>query len=133
MSAFMVDREHIAYLVTAASRLGLTASTEAKTEIVGQMLWDENRYSIEYRYPDCLKTGNYPGPIGETFVYEKHHASRKPFDPVQVLKACGCYVYQSCEHPGWPASEARKFVERLRVRAIRALPGYDEMQWEITC
>ncbi len=83
MSAFMVDREHIAYLVTAASRMGLQANPE-----VGQMLWNENRYSVEHRYPDCLETGGYPGPIGETFVYDEHHASREPIDPVQVLAGC---------------------------------------------
>ncbi len=121
MSAFMVDREHIAYLVTAASKLGLTTSPEAKTK-VGQMLWNENRYSVEHRYPDCLETGNYPGPIGETFVYEKHRASRKPINPVQALKACHGYEYQSCEHPGWPASEARAFIDKLRARAIPGSP-----------
>jgi hypothetical protein len=35
------------------------------------------------------------------------------FDPVQVLKSCDCYEYQSCEHDGWEDSEAR--TDRLSI------------------
>ena len=52
-------------------------------------------------------------------------------DPVQVLKAIDCLEYQSCDHPGWKDSEARKFLEALRAKATSQLPGYHEAQWVV--
>ena len=46
-------------------------------------------------------------------------------DPVVVLKAIACLEYQSCEHPDWPTSRARRFCEELRDRCIDRLPGYE--------
>jgi hypothetical protein len=84
VSAFMVTRKHIGYLVDASMsyqfnhgpgcywahngavhRLNVGDSQRA-TE-VGQMLWDENRKSIEYRYPDTRQDfSNAPGPCDES-------------------------------------------------------------------
>jgi hypothetical protein len=41
-------------------------------------------------------------------------------------------AYQSCEHPGWEESEARKFCQQLTEGAIARLPGYEAAAWEIT-
>jgi hypothetical protein len=134
MSAFVVGREHIAYLVAAATQggrgvghCGLIPFEDSSK--VGQMLWDENIASVRYRYPDC--TDELPGPIGETFEYSHRYQHRR-CDPVQTLKAISCLEYQSCEHPGWEDSEARKFCERLRHHAIGQLAGYEEASWEIS-
>jgi len=48
---------------------------------------------------------------------------------VQVLKSIDCLDYQSCEHPGWAASEAKAFIDRLQSAAIHALPGYEAAIW----
>ena len=46
-------------------------------------------------------------------------------------KAIDCYEYQSCEHAGWPRSEARALCAALRHRLIGELPGYDAAPWGI--
>lgn len=132
MSAFMVSKRHIDYLITAGldfangygplrwgkdHRRELTRETASET---GAILWAENRASVNYRY-DENKAANpyeysrYPGRI----------------DPVQVLKAISCLEYQSCEHPEWEASEAKSFCEALRRRTIGFLPGFEDAAWEI--
>ena len=98
MSAYVVDQQHIRFLVNAAKwtcnaggggfdfrwvwnlRRNLegggsyehdtirTFSNNKKLSEVGQMLWDENIASVLYRYPGCTRE-KMPGLIGETFVY----------------------------------------------------------------
>ena len=87
MSAYMVDRDHVVYLVEASIshalargdsgymvwrgasgaprsenycelRCGATGEEEAK---VGNMLWRANEQSIIARYPDCKGPADYPG------------------------------------------------------------------------
>jgi hypothetical protein len=150
MSAFIVDRKHIRYLVEAASRFpshriqggrlvwydgevrhDLKLGDHEGQERMGQVLWTENIRSVSYRYQDdTLNT--LPGPIGESYVYGKHHSF--PFvdvKAVQTLKACDCYEYQSCEHPEWETSEAKSIIDAIRKVAIHALPGYEDAKWEI--
>ena len=149
MSAFIVSREHIHYLVEAARTLpsrnlqggtlhwyfgresrNLRAGECEKELELGQTLWDENIRSVLACYQgETRKTA--PGPVGESFVYDKHSYSIRCVDPVQVLKACDGYTYQSCEHEGWEFSEAHAIIEAIRHAAIHALPGYDEAQWSL--
>ncbi len=51
--------------------------------------------------------------------------------PVEIIKACDCYDYQSCETPDWKDTEAYAIMQMLRKRAIYSLPGYEEAAWEI--
>jgi hypothetical protein len=86
---------------------------------------------VSHRYPN-ESSATLPGPIGESFVIESHHMSQAVWpeiDPVQVIKACDCYEYQSCEHDGWADSEACRFITSLRKGAAHALPGYDGADW----
>jgi hypothetical protein len=142
MSAYMVDSHHIHYLLTAAMSRHLNKRPQdglewlrcsgecdmlhqgdhAKATKVGQMLWDENRKSIECRYPDD------PDMPDNDWTYE-FRPWQGEIDPVQVIKACHCYSYQASEHPGWKESEAHAFIEALEDRAACALPGYDEAAW----
>ena len=145
MSAYIVDRNHIRFLVESATamthpyhrpfkwwipslrRARLLRSGNA-TE-VGQMLWDENIASVRYRYssdPD----GDLPGPIDEDFVY-LHQEPRLPFrpTPAEVLKAADCYYYQSCEHPEWSQSDSLAFINALRAAAWAKVEGYEEAPW----
>lgn len=146
MSAYVVNLDHIAYLVQAGTscRLGFTrgvlrwhwgldrrgpvpssavlrAGDLEQAQRVGQMLWDENVKSVEYRYPDSagLCDCRYPETVPRFYT----------FAPVQVLKACDCYVYQSCEHEGWTVSEAKAYIDALQIHAWQALPGYEEAEW----
>jgi len=153
MSAYVVDREHIVYLVKAAmSRRIVTYSPFSwyhgespiqkdkhhqlhsddldEIERVANMLWQENIRSILYRYDDCTMS-NMPGPVGEDYRITRDDFRRSAIeiDPVQVLKSCNCYTYQACEHPNWQTSEAHSFIESLEGDATRALPGYEEAEW----
>lgn len=147
MSAYMVDRIHIEYLLAAASHRAISQGTlyygpheqrqtfglcesRERHEEVGQMLWDENRKSIDYRYPDCAGNDeNCPGEVGEDFRYQHSGRCWSKMDAVQVIKACHCYRYQSCEHPGWERSLAASFIEVLIAAAVHSLPGYDAAEW----
>lgn len=118
-----------------AWRREIGCSDRARASEVGMMLWAENLASIDYRYPDCVETGGYPGPNDFTrdsvlgYVFSGSPMLRR--SPVAILKAIDCYDYQSCEHPGWVTSEARNFCQALRAKMIGQLPGYRDAQWEI--
>ena len=145
MSAYMVDRFHIRYLIEAAKSNKICRYGEFRWQYKGKsymitdevalanMLWGENRKSIEYRYPDTIGHPEVtPGEIGESFVFiEDNFPPMRwlKFDPVQIMKSCDCYHYQSCEHPGWEDSEARAFVDSLISHARREVQGYDEAIW----
>jgi len=141
MSAYIVDRDHIAYLVEAGRRLGVHCPlswyhdgrhhklNELTVDAVAQMLWSENVASVCSRYPDC-SPDDLPGPgMGWPYAYGVHRCTLRHVEPVQVLKSLNCYEYQSCEHDGWKASEARAFCKALRSAATHALPGYEEAAW----
>lgn len=90
------------------------------------MLVTENYQSVHYRYEGA---SNLPGEVqDEDYVYSRVN---EKIDPVQVIKAIDCFEYQTCEHPEWKDSEARKFCQALRGKAISLLPGYDEAAWEV--
>lgn len=153
MSAYIVDREHVRYLVTAAAspvlfmhhghlawvwNIDREAGTYERADLrccdydeaarVGQMVWAANVASVRHRYPDCDEL---PGPLDRDYNYGAHRDSRLPVTSGRVLKACAGFEYQSCEHPGWPTSEAKAFIEALRAAAWRQVDGYDEAPWEV--
>ena len=139
MSAYIVSARHVDYLVSAAVlwRGSLVATDEhgnATPEAAVAMLETENRASVEYRYPDRAKNPeNLPGgPDRDRVPGKRSHRMTLNVKAVQVLKAVSCYEYQSCEHPGWDESKAKRFCEALTHAAIRMLPGYEESAWEIS-
>lgn len=160
MSAYMVDREHIRYLIEAASSVaegilrgqavvfydhdgnrheyqsvGNACESERDYSDLGQMLWDENRRSIEARYPDTRENfASAPGKCDEAEAgcqYGEHNYSPMwdAFPAVQVLKAVQCFEYQSCEHAGWKASPAKGFCDFLRSAQTKRMPGYESAAW----
>ena len=120
MSAYIVDRETIQYLVQS----GLEAAYQhhfgrtmrwyhdgeshcldgGNASDVGQMLWEENIRSVAYLQRDSILDG-LPGPVGETFIYS-HYT-----------------VYYR-----WDSS-AKAFIDLLRKLAWTTVPGYDEAEW----
>ena len=148
MSAFIVDRETIQYLIQSAIKFrpdhGNFSWYDAKHEWqtmpttdrkahdeTGQMLWNENIASVQYRYNgESLDT--LPGPIGEDFSYK--HTPRKDSrgsiipsypTPGKCFAMIDMYEYQSCEHPGWDTSSAKAFCDALRKAACRKVEGYE--------
>ena len=94
--------------------------TSETAETWGATLLAENRRSVNHRYDE--------EEIEEPYVFTEYAGS---FKPAAILKALDCYEYQSCEHPGWEASEAHSFCEALRSRMIHQLPGYADAPWEV--
>jgi hypothetical protein len=148
MSAYIIDRDHLSYLINAALWAGCPCESGLRYNHNGRSyhlrgddvqaaletandLWRENIASVSYRYPGET-TDTLPGPIGETYKLWPSDICGFPlrdYAPVQVLKALDCYEYQSCEHPAWPTSAACAFVDALRRTTIRRLAGYDAAEW----
>lgn len=148
MSAYIVSRGHIRFLVCAARTLrpetcadsgmgsyyhggehyDVSHTTEDET---GLMLWQECARSVAARYPGEPES-DLPGPgddgprFGYTHVTDH---SRRPLDPLAVLKAIACYEYQACETDDWKTTRAAAFCSALRKHAIYCLPGYDKAPW----
>lgn len=146
MSAYMVDRDHIVYLLLASGRAGHFSfwCPSARTRVIlrpgdyeqltkiGQMLWDENKKSINARYPDTIDhPENMPGVVGDDCILTEADIKifSGQFNPIEIIKACHCYEYQSCKHDGWKDSDAKSFIKALIGYAIASLPGYEEAQW----
>jgi len=150
MSAWIVSRAHIDYLVRAGLELprfpirfksggdvGTELTAETASEL-GNLLWQENRASVAYRYPDDAPN-RLPGHRVTEYVYPRVSydpvvsaiAGRVRMDPAIVLKEIDCYEYQSCEHPGWKESAAKDYCESLRAAAVARIPGYEEAPWGI--
>ena len=118
MSAFVVSDTHIDALVSAG--LAFARPTEPmawyhagpdsmerayqlrpdnQTE-VGAMLLAANHTSVNLLYGERTATES---------AYSFRRLAGVP-DPVVVLKALACFEYQSCEHPDWATSQARRFL-----------------------
>ena len=86
---------------------------------IGQILIDENFRSVNYRYGEDSTPDTFQSIL------------LRNYSPVEIIKACHCYEYQSCETDDWEESEAFAIVRVLKGRAIRRLPGYNASQWNI--
>jgi hypothetical protein len=51
--------------------------------------------------------------------------------PIQVIRAAHCLEYQSCECEDWQETEACAALMGLVDAAARALPGYEQANWEL--
>lgn len=124
MSAWIVGKEHIDLLVTAALAWELTVPERA--DDTGRMLWLECQRSVAYRYPND-KDGQWPGPDGltvaeiEGYVFEPIPGV---IDPDVVEEAARSFTYQSCEHPGWDDSAARALAADIEAAARNLADGH---------
>lgn len=86
---------------------------------IGEVLLSENRRSVAHRYSE-------PDEDVEPYVY-----TDPGFAPTcaEAARTLSCLAYQSCEHPDWEESFARRIVLRLQDAVLGALPGIDEAPW----
>lgn len=132
MSAYVIGNVQVDALLTAGMRLdrhgaqlrwkgrhGLDVElSEYTADAIGKRLLAENVASLNHLYR-C----NDPVP---DYTYRPVNGTP---DPLVALKLLYHYEYQSCEHPGWDGSEAKRFCDSLRYLAVRTLPGYSELPW----
>ncbi|WP_123606846.1 hypothetical protein [Micromonospora sp. Llam0] len=94
--------------------------------MTGRLLWKEDLASVAHRYP-VDRDGDRPGPDGfrdrdvDTYRFRSYPGR---IDPEVVAVAAASLIYQSCEHPGWTASDAYRWVTRLRQQAKACIPAY---------
>ena len=151
MSAFICDKNHFVYLLTAALELARRnrhgsggfdyfhagERHEVKTPTdqadAANLLLLENIKSVSHRYPGDKSSATLPGPCASEEITERDFSG--PFvrwtriDPVQVLKSINCLRYQSCEHDEWKESEAYSLLNSLERDCVHALPGYENAEW----
>ncbi|WP_436528284.1 hypothetical protein [Actinoplanes sp. HUAS TT8] len=124
MSAWIVDRDHLDLLLTAAIDWDVITADQA--DGTGRMLWKENLASVTYRYPHD-RDGGRPAPHGfrdrdvDTYQYRPYPGR---LDPDVVEAAAASLRYQSCEHPGWKDSPAARWVNHLHQLAVDRVPAY---------
>lgn len=124
MSTWIVNRDHIDLLLTAAVAWGLTDVAHA--DEVGRLLWRENLASVVFSYP-ASRDGQRPGPEGfhdrdvETYCYRPYPGR---VDPEVVVTAADSLSNQSGAHPGWTSSAAHRWVTRLNEQAFARIPAY---------
>ena len=133
MSAFIVNDYHINALLNYAlnlherihvPRLQIEISgsiSDEQLSAIGQILLDENYRSVNYRYAEKTKP--------HEFKFKRDYFTHRK--PVEILKACNCIDYQSCETDDYYQSKAAKIIDTIRAYAISNLPGYDTAAWEI--
>jgi hypothetical protein len=146
MSAYLQSRTHIGAIVRWAMRqhsdrssLGLDDTYES-AERVCEMLARENVRSIHYRYPDTVAHPEHaPGPadpllsIAFNQTFERFTFTDCPLlSAGEVIQAICGLEYQSCEHPEWETSEARKWLDRCFRLAVSQLPEVEKAEtWSI--
>lgn len=134
MSAFIVSRQMIDFIVNQSAIMSANETTADQKDRIGQMLWDENVRSVQARYPrselkdlPCAR-GDYPFRYSNT-------GSKPQYSPLSLplIKAVQCYRYQSSECSDWKDSQAKEFTDRLIGRAIQLIPGYAEASYMPHC
>lgn len=130
MSAWMVSHGHITLLVEACFRYEIVKPHDGTPDAVGQMLWRENRRSVNARYEETHRTPTYRHDSDRIL-----HALRWPTNtlgslgtarelvrvPHLVYKQLACYEYQSCEHAGWKQSDAYRLIQDLRLAVLASM------------
>jgi hypothetical protein len=131
MSAFVVNKSHIDVLVWYAMRPnGFHGPTSywwngethmiTDRDQVGNLLLAENVRSVNARYDDHEPVPTY-----------SYRMPTRAYSEVEVIKACDCLKYQSCETDDYRETEAYAALNAIREKAIHALAGYDDADWEI--
>ena len=126
MSAFICSDYHISVLADfAASRRGFPIMIDGKEwrdrEEIFECLHAENVRSVNYRYKEN------EAPLGRFDLRASAHSDR--YSRVDIIKACHCLEYQSCETPDYRETVAFQLLEAIKSAAEHSLPGYDEAPW----
>lgn len=148
MSAFVLDFEHLRYLVSAAIRYEISTVYITKRQAVtidARNWWDDDRERPGRSHGDALVAMLHRENVRsvrhryahrddlDDFATEETLPQFRPLttEPVQTLKACDCFDYQACETDDYDETPAAALVRAIRRAAICALPGYDAAAWSL--
>lgn len=141
MSAYVVSDKHINALVSFLASNHFSANYYDREDVANdlrnkdtaqrfaQMLKEQCIKSVMIRYPqDTLETLPGPANLRLEIEYQPVYGMK----PVEILKACDCYDYQSCEDPNYRLTESAHFVDAVRHCAIHRLPEYEDARgWDL--
>lgn len=130
MSAFVVSKTDIDILVTAIAKLKPAGHGLVDFNAIGRLLWRENVASVTYRYRH-IPRDELEAQFPELKAVEAYRFKPRRVRPEAVAKIANCYDYQTCEHDGYEASQARQIYLAIKAGYPETLPGYDSMPWGI--
>jgi hypothetical protein len=144
MSVYILDPSALGLLAAFAvqhncviKERGLHFSKEGAAQAVAKGLARENIRSVACRYPED-ESGSRPGPclkdeeIEEAAAIYATHFVTNPqgVAPIQIIKLCQSYDYQSCETDDWKDTLAWQQINWILGAAIRCLNGYEDAKWD---
>jgi hypothetical protein len=97
----------------------------------GAMLQDECIASVRYRY-NGESLDSLPGTIDEAWRRGEPYEYTDPgyrMTIAEAFKLISCYEYQSCEHPEWGDSQAKRVCDALKDRLGMKVPGWNAAPW----
>ncbi|EPR5023110.1 hypothetical protein ACU6C7_006158 [Pseudomonas aeruginosa] len=125
MSVHVVSQLHIsAILRFVVAHAGFDLKDKVIQELAnadGEILLRENVRSVFHRYRDMDVK---PAPF-------RLDLEAPTPSPVEVLKLIECLEYQSNASEDYFMTPAYRMLARIREKAVRALPGYNEAAWEL--
>lgn len=131
MSAFMVSDNHIGaiirWYVEQYSDHGRAYRAMDRDDAPAAMslLAAENAKSVNARYPDHAPE------VGTVFAEDVPLDLFPVLTAVEVIKACECLRYQSCETDTYETSRAAELTRQIESAAVCSLPGYAAARWAI--
>lgn len=131
MSAFLMSKTDIDILVTAFARLKPHGRKLLNLNAFGLTLWRENAASVTFRYrhkPRAELEAAFP----DLAVIERYRFKTVLARPEAVAQIAACYDYQTCEHDGYEASEARQIYLAIAAAYPETMPGAGEMPWGVS-
>jgi uncharacterized protein (TIGR02996 family) len=132
MSAWIVSKKHVDLMVAAiteGTRDGVVRPRRRNRDRLGEMLVTECVASVSYRYNDDPGRCQLPGPCDGYYVkpYRFKHPRYLP-TAAEFYKAVSCYEYQSCEHPSWTDSSAKRLCDQVRKEIEARVPEARRMR-----
>ncbi len=117
MSAYICNPEQFALLAVYAYKQELVEQPEG----IAEMLARENIASVKCRYPGDADGGR-PGPglkdedvVKAARIWVDYYLDNDPGASNAIIwNACDNLDYQSCEHDGWPTSDAWNLLQQIR-------------------
>ena len=137
MSAYILPNDHLAYLVNLGYQLqirgvhngtsyqSLYLDDEHDRSYVFNELAAQNRTSVAYRYSEPVNPASETPTIKLPTVTFNNLAQF-----AQALQWVRCYIYQSCEDPGWTTTFAYHYTERLLNELIAKVIECFATTWE---